>query len=499
MRSEETAANLEVYTEFMMFWRLKKRLHVSWLVALLATGIVTGVMTAQYWSQLHSVVWLVLGLSLAALGFWRARVYAIGFVFVAGGLIGLWRGSMGQQALTPYEHIIGHTATVMGKVSEDPDTGKNGELVLRLSDVTIEGHALPGMLWVSAQPRPEIKRSDIVTVEGKLSEGFGNFPASMYRAEVVKAERPVPGDVAMQVRDWFAGAVRLAIPEPEASLGIGYLVGQRRSLPPELDQALQIAGLTHIVVASGYNLTILVRLARRLLVKISKYLAALSAGGMIVAFVAVSGMSPSMSRAGLVAGLSLLAWYYGRKFHPLVLLPFAAAITLLVNPSYGWNDLGWQLSFAAFGGVMIMAPLAQRSFFGDKKPGTVRQILGETVSAQICTLPILLLAFGEFSNVAILANLLVLPFVPLAMLLTFIAGVGALLVPGLAGLIGMPAAWLLEYMTAAAHYLAGLPWAVSSATINGVIVVASYGAIAVFCGYMSWRTKYNLREANIVE
>jgi competence protein ComEC len=390
-------------------------------------------------------------------------------------------------------------AVVKGKVSENPDTGKNGELVLRLNDVTIEGHILPGLIWVSAGSQPEIKRGDIVTVKGKLSEGFGNFPASMYRAEVIRAERPVPGDVAGRVRDWFADAVRAGVPEPEASLGIGYLVGQRRGLPPELDQALQVAGLTHIVVASGYNLTILVRLARRLFVKVSKYLAALSAGSMIVAFILVTGVSPSMSRAGLVAGLSLLAWYYGRKFHPLVLLPFAAAVTLLVNPSYGWNDLGWQLSFAAFGGVMLLAPLAQAYFFGEKKPGTVRQILGETIAAQICTMPILILAFGEFSNVAIFANLLVLPFVPLAMLLTFLAGVGALVIPGLANWFGAPASWLLDYMISVAKYLAGLPWAQTQLTINGWMMAGIYAAIILTCGYMAWRTKYNLRSANIVE
>jgi competence protein ComEC len=483
----------------MRVWWLKKRLHVSWLVAVLAVGIVIGVISAQYWPQFHSTAWLLVGGGLAALGFWRGKLYAIIFVLAAGGIIGLWRGSVGQYELTPYENIIGYVAAVTGKVSEDPDTGKNGELVLRLNDVVIEEHKLPGMIWVSANPQSEIKRGDIVTVKGELSEGFGNFPASMYRAEVVSAERPVPGDMAGRVRDWFAESVRLAIPEPEASLGIGYLVGQRRSLPPELDEALQVAGLTHIVVASGYNLTILVRLARRLFVKVSKYLAALSAGSMIVAFILVTGMSPSMSRAGLVAGLSLLAWYYGRKFHPLVLLPFAAAVTLLVNPSYGWGDLGWQLSFAAFGGVMILAPLAQRYFFGEKKPGTVRQILGETIAAQICTMPILILAFGEFSNVAILANLLVLPFVPLAMLLTFLAGMGALLVPGLAGWVGAPAAWLLEYMVAVAQYLAGLPWAQTQVTINGWTVAISYVAIAGLCAYMAWRTRYSLRSENLIE
>ena len=148
---------------------------------------------------------------------------------------------------------------------------------------------------------------------------------------------------------------------------------------------------------------------------------------------------------------------------------------------------------------MIMAPLLQRYFFGDKKPGTVRQILGETVSASIVTLPILVYAFGQFSNVALIANLLVLPLVPLAMLLTFIAGIAALVAPPLATIVGLPAQWLLTYMTTVAQYLAGLPWAQTIMEIPAWSVWIAYALIVAVCVYM-WRiTKYNLRDSNIVE
>lgn len=482
----------------MNWWVFRRRVHTSWLIAVASFGVVVGVIAAQYVS-LNSMVWLCVGGTFLVLGFWRHKAYALVFVFIAGGLVGLWRGSIDQRLLAPYEKLVGYSAVASGTVSEDPDVGKNGELVLRLGSVKVDGHALAGTIWVSAGSKLEVKRADIVTVKGKIAPGFGNFAASMYRAQIIKAERPQPGDVAGQIRDAFAGEVRQAIPEPEASLGIGYLVGQRRALPPELDSALKIAGLTHVVVASGYNLTILVRLARRLFVKISKYQAALSAGAMIMAFIAVTGMSPSMSRAGLVAGLSLLAWYYGRKFHPLVLLPFAAAVTLSINPSYGWNDLGWQLSFAAFGGVMIVAPLMQRYFFGSEKPGIVRQILGETISAEIATLPILVMAFGQFSNVGIFANVLVLPLVPLAMLLTFLAGIGALTVPSFAALLGLPASCLLHYMTSVAQYLANQPWAQTKLTVGGWAVLGYYTILVLTCVYAWHKTKFSLRDSNLVE
>lgn len=474
---------------------------MSWLIASACCGILIGVVGVQYISQdfFGSAVWGWVGISAVVLVLWRRSVFLIPLVLLGGMVIGLWRGSIDMHALLPYEKIAGHVVTIRGSVSEDPDKDPGGNVVLRLAVTEIDTHELGGKVWVSTKTPADVKRGDIVTVNGKLGEGFGNFSGVIYRANTIKVQRPEPGDVAGRVRDWFASGIRGAIPEPAASLGIGYLVGQRRSLPPELDEALKIAGLTHVVVASGYNLTILVRLARRLFVKISKYLSALAAAGMIVAFIGITGASPSMSRAGLVAGLSLLAWYYGRKFHPLVLLPFAAAVTVLVNPSYAWGDLGWQLSFAAFAGVMVMAPLAQAYFFGDKKPGTVRQILGETIAAQIATLPILILAFGQFSNVAILANLLVLPFVPLAMLLTFIAGVGALVAPGIAVFVGTPATWLLQYMTEVARYLAHLPWALSQVNSNAGIVVIMYGFILVGCAYMWLKTKFHLRDANLVE
>lgn len=485
----------------MNWWILKRRIHTSWFVAAISLAIVVGVILAQYVPSdwFASLGWLVLAAMLAGVSFWRKYAYMLLFVAIAGLLIGLWRGSDLQQRLTPFAHIVNHSVTIAGTVSDDPDIGKDGSLVVTLGDLRVDGHAIAGTAWVSVSGKRDVKRSDIVTVQGKLLAGFGSFSASMYRAQITSVVRPVPGDIARQARDWFADAVRKAIPEPEASLGIGYLVGQRSALPAELDTALRLAGITHVVVASGYNLTILVRLARRLFVKVSKYLAALAGAVMIVAFIAVTGASPSMSRAGIVAGLSLLAWYYGRKFHPLVLLPLAAAVTLLANPSYGWNDLGWQLSFAAFAGVMVLGPLMQAYFFGDKKPGIVRQIVGETIAAELCTLPVIVMAFGQFSNVSLVANLLILPFVPLAMLLTFVAGIAGIVVPSVATTVGFPANVLLQYMVQVTEYLAHIPWAQTQLSVTGVAVGVYYVVLAGLCVYMWRKTELNLREANLVE
>lgn len=482
-------------------WQFRRKIHTSWLIAIESGSVVVGTAIVPLVNQtlFSSVAWAIAALVLSVVILWKRFMFFIPLIIIAGLLIGLWRGSSTSVQLSVFENVIGHQATITGSVIDDPDEGTQNGTQIRLGNLSAHTTTLPGKIWVSTGSGASIKRGDIVTVKGKLDKGFGSYAATIYQAKIASVVQPQPGDIARQVRDWFADKVQLAISEPESSLGLGYLVGQKRALSPDLQQALVVTGLTHVVVASGYNLTILVRLARRLFVKVSKYLSALSATSMILAFMAITGASPSMSRAGLVSGLSLAAWYYGRSFHPLVLLPLAAAVTTLIDPTYAWNDLGWQLSFAAFGGVMILAPLLQRYFFGDKKPGTVRQILGETMSAHIVTLPILVLAFGQFSNVAIFSNLLVLPFVPLAMLLTFIAGIGGIVAPGFATIIGAPAQWLLDYSVWVINYFASLGWAQTVVTISPLIVAIMYAVIIGVCLYLWRATKYNLRDANMVE
>ena len=444
--------------------------------------------------------WLTLAIALLLIVAIKPLRSMVLLAIIGGLLIGLWRGGITQIGLRHYQPYYGQTITLSGKVTEDTTYGARGDQRLRLGAVHIEKQALPGVVWVSTGNLTDVKRGDMVTVHGKLSEGFGNLPASLYRAELIAAKRPNPGDVARRVRDWFAGGVRRTIPEPEASLGVGYLVGQRSSLPESLDDQLRAIGLTHIVVASGYNLTILVRFARRSFGRLSKYLAALSASLMIGGFMLITGLSPSMTRAGLVSGLSLVAWYYGRRIHPLVLLPFAAAVTTLINPAYLWGDIGWYLSFVSFAGVIILGPLLQRYFWGaNARLDALKQILIETASAQLLTLPLIVFAFGQYSGYALLANLLVLPAVPFIMLLTFLGGLGGLILPWGGSWFGAPAGALLTYTTSVVEWVAGLPGARGELTITASQLIAGYAALLLFIVFLWRRTRYRFDEYNIVE
>ncbi|MEK7145620.1 MAG: ComEC/Rec2 family competence protein, partial [Patescibacteria group bacterium] len=136
----------------------------------------------------------------------------------------------------------------------------------------------------------------------------------------------------------------------------------------------------------------------------------------ILIFVILVGASAAVLRAGLMGLLTLWGLYAGRKSQALFGLLWSALIMTLINPYTLVYDIGFQLSFAATLGILLFHPMLAGLFPDRKKFLWVREPLLLTLSAQITTTPFMLLYFGRFSLISPLANLLVAPLIPLAML-----------------------------------------------------------------------------------
>lgn len=476
-------------------------MHISWHIAWVSVGILLGAAYAPVmYAKFASGYLLVMVVPLLFVVFMKRFRYLAFIALFAGLLVGLYRGSSEYGNLKSYEPYYGKAVHITGTVNEDTSFGPQGDQRLRVTKVQINSMDLPGTIWVSTQAELQIKRGDIVQLSGMLNEGFGNIPGSIFQANVEQVKRPYPGDIGRRVRDWFAVGVERAVPGENAQLALAYLVGQKLNMAGVLNDQLKTVGLIHAVVASGAHLTILISAVRRLFVGVSKYLTALFSVGMISSFILITGFSPSMTRAGLVSLLGLAAWYYGRVLHPLVLLPFAAALTVLYNPAYVWGDVGWYLSFAAFGGVLILAPLLHHYFWGkNKRPNLLREVLVATIAAQLVTLPIAIYVFGYYSGYALLANILVVPLIPLTMLLTFVVGAMSLLMPFAAGWFGIPLDLILNYMKIIVNWLANLSGARNEVTIDIPLLALSYFSIAAITVYV-WRvTKHNFRQDTEVQ
>lgn len=262
------------------------------------------------------------------------------------------------------------------------------------------------------------------------------------------------GDPIIVARNWFAERIDGLIPEPENKLGESYLLGMKSGLPDKLSENLRVVGLTHIVVASGAHLSILVEIARKIFGKLSRFSGLLFSLLFIILFMAMVGWTPSIMRAGVMAILTLMTWYVGRKIAPLRMIIMVMAFTLMVNPLF-INNVGWMLSFASYAGIMLVGPELTRHFYGEKKPGFVGSSVIVTVSATIMTLPVTLYYFGAVSLISVIANLLILPTLPYAMGLVFFTGVVAG-IPGIETAVAFVATKLLDFHIAVVEFFGGM-------------------------------------------
>ena len=400
--------------------------------------------------------------------------------------IGFFRGGQLQAANLKYENYFSKKVTVVGIAQEDGYYSTNSQLEFNVSDVVIDGQSLPGKVKVKGYGEPAVYRYDKIEATGKLYSTKGSRQAGMSYADIT---------VLATTDSWlddfrrnFLVGMETALPEPAASFGIGILIGQRSLLPEDILVALTAVGLIHIVAVSGYNLTIIVDFIKRISSKLSRFQVLFLSSLLIYGFILITGFSPSIVRASIVSMLSLVAWYFGRKIRPVLLIVFVAALTGYFNPYFVWGDIGWYLSFLAFSGILILAPLIIKLTGRAKLPALVT-IGVETFSAQIMTTPIIMMIFGRVSVVGFLANVITVPFVPFAMLFSFIAGLAGMIMPPISGWIGLPARLLLNAILLVAEKLAALPGAQKLASLSWQYMLVSYMAIAIFILAMNKRSQ----------
>ena len=338
---------------------------------------------------------------------------------------------------------------------------------------TPDGHMLVGSMNVTGFCGAMLYKGDIVSIKGSLYSRRGNQNLGMSFAEIsLMRHEPFWVD---EFGRRFAAALRSGIPEPTATFAIGLLVGQQSDLPQPVQDTLRHVGLTHIIAVSGYNLTVLVMAARRIREKYSKFQTLVISILLLVFFLLLTGRSPPIVRASIICSLSLWAWYFGRTIRPLVLLFASAAISVYLNPSYLWGNVSWYLSFLAFVGVLLFAPTWSKALFGDKEPPMLAALVIETLGATLTVLPYSLYVFGQLSTVSLLANIMVVPLVPLAMLFSAATGFVGIWLPSFIGYIAWPAHLLLLYMLDIAQW-----WSERPHSFLGSIALPVWGMAALY-------------------
>ena len=193
--------------------------------------------------------------------------------------------------------------------------------------------------------------------------------------------------------------------ETDRALVAGFLVGDDRNLPAGVAAEFRAAGLSHLLVVSGANVTLALALVSPLLRRLG-LLGRLGGGlAVLVLFCAMTRFEPSVLRAAAMSGLALLAAFLGRPVAGLRLLALAVAGVVLMDP-FLVHSLGFGLSCGASAGILLLTGPLSRRLPG---PRVIREPLAVTAAAQIGVAPIALPAFGYLPLAALPANLAAAP------------------------------------------------------------------------------------------
>jgi len=246
----------------------------------------------------------------------------------------------------------------------------------------------------------------------------------------------------------------------------------------DLKTKLSRSGLSHIIAISGSHIVLFAAILFEVLFFFGLWRKQAQVGVIVFTFfyVFLVGLPASAVRAGIMVSLLFLAQMLGRQSFNLRTLVLAATLMLLDNPLLLKFDLGFQLSFLAVLGLILMGPVFNRwlnVFFKDRL-NFIRELFAMTLSAQVFTLPLLISSFGYFSSVSLVSNILAVPLSPFLMALAIVLPFIGMAVPFLAWVVSIPCTVLLWCLYLIVDFSSRVPFAILNLQLPIYILVAFY-------------------------
>jgi len=487
------------------------RLSLTFLLTFLSSTFVL-----QWWQSAHYPLelWLGIGIliALCLIGSLQeeTRTPSVWMLAIAlGAALAFWcvtRTTHRPTAQTVDWYARGRSVIVRGVIADEPD---RRPLQTRY---TVEAHLLSqsgSVSWLPVSGRilvtdrngwPAYQYGDSLIIHGRLeqpknSETFRydrylsltGIYAVMNAGAIERQEFPPswsPFAVLYAFKDRFEARLNRLFPEPHAAFAAGLLTGSRRGIPEKLSAAFQRSGLTHIVAISGYNITIVITVIMGLLFWLPLRWRIVPAALSIIAFTILVGASASVVRAAVMGILGLLALTLGRQSTTRLTILWAALAMIAWNPKHLWYDASFQLSFAAVIGLAELSDLIKPRLTWIPNVAGMRESLEATIAAQLSSVPVALLIFGNLSLVAPLANILVAPAIPIAMLLCSLAVIVSYGSFFFGALIAAAGWAMLQWVILVAETLARLPFAALHFEQVSVWVIAAY--YAGLAGVVIW-------------
>lgn len=465
-------------------------------IVTILTGFVVGVLLRSFsdfgWAGVGFFVFLgAVLLIVSSITDGRKLIASIAIFLMAAGL-GMARYEIKDARDLSLDKEAGSRVVLQGIISDEPDERENyTRLVVETNNSKI---------LVYTQHYPEFKYGDEIKINGilKKPKNFnGEFDWESYLAKdeiyyemFYPQTKLVSSGNGLFIKKWlfsakekYLNALSKIIPEPHSALMAGLTIGAKESIPKSLLEDFRKTGIIHIIVLSGYNISLVADTMMRIFSFLPRALG-MSIGVLgIVLFTIMAGAGAATVRASIMALLIVLARATGRIYAITWVLFLTSFFMVLHNPKILRFDAGFQLSFLATLALIYLAPYFEKKLRFVPKKWKLREIAAATISTQIFVLPLLLCKTGIFSAVSLPVNLLILIFVPATMLFGFFSGVLGMIW----GTLSIPFGWisyaLLQYELSVVQFFASLPFAsfnVKNFPLSLTIVIYVAFAIIIF-------------------
>ncbi len=508
-------------------------LCLSYVIGLLSTGVFAFSSTEPSGIQILIAVTGLIGLTTIA------AIFVPRFLYVGKGLkLWLIAGAIAVLAVVYFQLRVPHpsvsdisqlvsqnenvsdlSVTVRGKIIDRPRLNRTQKIQFLLQAEQVSVHQkkkftnsgfqkVTGTVYVTL---PEEGKVGIypdrrVYVTGKLYQpqsglnpGAFDFKAYLARQGVfagvkgkkisfAKGSEPLFALWKLQKR--IVNAQKIGLGDNVGALLSSMVLGAKAvDIPYDLRDRFTRAGLAHVFAASGFQVSLLLGVAIAITKRFSKGIQLVFGLSVLFIYIGLTGVQPSILRAGLMGVGALIGIVMERKIKSLSCLLLSAVILLLFNPLWIW-DLSFQLSFLATLGLVITASALQKRL--DWMPSAIASLIAVPIAASVWTLPLLIYVFNTLATYSIPVNVIVTPLISIISLGGMLSSTAAIFIP----VCGSAIAWLLYYpinlLIWLVEFFTNLPGsALAIGTIPLGVMLLLYGLMMLiwlnrWCQYRWW-------------
>lgn len=348
-----------------------------------------------------------------------------------------------------------------------------------------------------SQDIPSIEYGDSLYIEGefKQPEEARNYKGYNYKQylktkkiigtvelEKSKILKSSNGSFIHNIQKYIRDTINGTLTDEEGNLLLAILLGDKDKLSEDIQESFKTSNLSHMLAVSGAHVSYIILGLTYVLQNsiIGKKNGKIVCIFFLLVFMAITNFTPSVTRACIMAVLTLFSGIIYRKSDVYTNISVAALITLIFNP-YSLLDLGFQLSYGGTIGIIIFIKRIQEKKSNSKVINYIKQMALVSIYANIIIIPIMMYHFNTVSFTFIISNIMASPILGIIVITGFLFIIASITVKPLTRLIAIFIKPILSILIKISQICSKLPFSNILVVTPYMFNVISYYAIILYC------------------